>query len=157
MEHSMIEVREGRLGRSVYARRRIEPGAIVLRGWGPRVSGRTRHSFQIDFDTHIVIRNEIELINHSCEPNCGVLVRPGLEVMEIHALRLIAQGEELTTDYATFEYEIEHMDGPCLCGTPACRGLVTGYRDLPPDRRARFGPYIAPYLLEIEELVPIGS
>jgi hypothetical protein len=112
------------------------------------VPHRTRHSFQIDHDVHIVVRNAIELINHSCEPNCGVLVRRVEHVLEIHALRRIESGEELSTDYATFEEVIEHLNGPCLCGTRSCRGRITGYRDLPAERRAAFGRYIAEYLRE---------
>lgn len=57
--------------------------------------------------------------NHSCEANCRF---DGLDVV---TTRAIAQGEELTLDYAEF------MDGQsdgfaCQCGSPACRGTVTG-------------------------------
>lgn len=153
----MIEVRDGQLGRCVHATRGIEPGDVILRGWGRRVRQRTRHSFQVDHETHIEIRNPIELINHSCDPNCGVLVRRESQVLEIHALRPIAPGEELTTDYATFEAEIRFMVGRCLCGSPHCRGKITGYKDLPPERRAAFGPYIAAYLIEIETAVSVAG
>lgn len=155
---SAVEVRPSSLGRSVHAVRTIEEGEVVLRGWGPRVPRRTRHSFEVDLDVHIEIHNEIEIINHSCQPNCGVLLPKGAEVMEIVALRRIEEGEELTTDYATFEYHIEFMPGPCLCGTPACRGRVTGYRDLPRDRRAAYGRFIAGYLPRAEAaLHPLSS
>ena len=77
--------------------------------------------------------------------------------MEIHALRPIGPGEELTTDYATFESEIRHMPGACLCGSPGCRGKVTGYRGLPEARRAAFGPYIADYLREIDPVPAAAS
>jgi hypothetical protein len=149
----MIGVRDGHLGMSVYATRRLEAGELILRGWGPRVPRRTRHSFQVDHDLHIVISSPIELINHSCAPNCGVLVRVAAEALEIHALRPIEPGEDLTTDYATFEYEIEFLDGRCHCGSPICRGRITGYKDLPADRRAAFGAYIAPYLRELDAMV----
>jgi hypothetical protein len=146
----MIEVRDGRLGRAVYATAPLLPGRPVLQGWGPDVPARTRHSFQVDVDRHVVIPTPIELINHSCDPNCGVLLRRGVERLEIHPLRPIAPGEELTTDYATFEYSVEFMDGPCRCGSAACRGRITGYKDLPADRRAAFGPYLAEYLLDLD-------
>ena len=149
----MIEVREGQLGKAVHAARAIQPGELILQGWGPTIPQRTRHSFQVDHDRHIVIAGPIELINHSCDPNCGVLVRPDDEVMEIRARRPIAKGEELSTDYAMFELRIEHMTGPCLCGSPQCRGRITGYWGLPEDRREAYGPYIAAYLREAEALV----
>jgi uncharacterized protein len=152
----MIEIRSGRLGQGVYATGVLEPGHVILRGWGHRVPHRTRHSFQVGMDTHIVVNSPMELLNHSCAPNCGVLIRPEVEWMEIHALRRIEPGEELTTDYATFEYEILFMPGPCLCGTPSCRGKITGYKDLPTHRRDAFGPYIAPYLRELDSPVPLA-
>lgn len=149
----MIEIREGHLGKGVHATRPIEPGCCILRGWGPEVPERSRHSFQVDHDRHIVIAGPIELINHSCEPNCGVLLRRGVDSLEIYALRRIEPGEELFTDYASFELEIEHMPGPCLCGSGSCRGRIGGYRDLPEDRRVALGPYLAEYLREAEVLV----
>ncbi|MBV8464170.1 MAG: SET domain-containing protein-lysine N-methyltransferase [Acidimicrobiales bacterium] len=152
----MIEVREGRLGKGVYATQVLEPGQLILSGWGPRLPQRTRHSFQVDHDVHILIPTAIELINHSCEPNCGVLLRRGTEALEIHTLRRIEPGEELLTDYATFESEIQFMTGPCQCGAPSCRGRVTGYWDLSPERRRALGPYVAPYLRELE-LMPVAG
>jgi len=149
----MIEVREGRLGKSVHAIQFVYPGQVILTGWGSRVPRRTRHSFQVDHDCHVVINTEIELINHSCEPNCGVFLRRGLPSLEIHALRQIEPGEELTTDYATFEYEIDFMTDPCRCNTPKCRGRITGFRDLPDELKVEYGPYIAEYLREHEALV----
>jgi len=152
-----IEVRDGRLGKEVIATRRIEAATTILQGWGRRIPQRSRHSFQVDHDTHIVISSPIGLINHSCEPNCGVLVQRGANILEIHALRTIEPGEELTTDYATFEYEIEFMNDQCQCGSPRCRGRITGYKDLPPERRREYQPYIAEYLEELERQPLAGA
>jgi len=102
---------------------------------------------------HIVINSAIALLNHSCEPNCGLLIRRDEEVMELHTLRPIAAGEELTIDYATFETEIKFMDGPCECGGTSCRGRITGYSGLPAERRAVLGPYVAEYLREAAAVV----
>lgn len=156
-ERTTVEVRPSRFGNSVHAARALREGEVVLRGWGEQVPQRTRHSFQVDFDTHVEIRNEIEIINHSCEPNCGVLLRRGVPVMEIVALRRIEAGEELTTDYASFEYHIEFMPVPCLCGSPLCRGRVSGYRELPPSRRAEYGRFIAEYLPALEAALLYGD
>ena len=77
----MYEVRKGRLGKCVEATEVIPQGTAIMRGWGYRVPARTRHSLQVDHDTHVVIRTPIELINHSCEPNCGVVVRREVPVL----------------------------------------------------------------------------
>lgn len=153
----MIEVREGRHGKGVFATQHLPRGLVVLRGWGYRLPRRTRHSIQVDFDTHMRFPSAIELVNHSCEPNCGVFYRRGTEVLEIHTLRPIEPGEELATDYASFEYEITFMDEPCRCGTPSCRGRITGYKDLPEDRRIALGSYIAEYLQELDAAVSRAS
>jgi len=59
--------------------------------------------------------NGTQYINHSCEPNCEVLVEH--EHILIYALRDIAVSEELTTDYL---YELG-LDGTrCNCQTPSC-------------------------------------
>jgi cyanophycin synthetase len=152
-----IVVRDNRLGKHVYTLRPIAKGEVVLRGWGVRWPERTRHTIQIDHDTHIVAEPPILLLNHSCEPTCGILVRRGVEQLEICALRHIEAGEEITLDYATFEYEVEFMTGPCLCQTPSCRGFITGYKDLPESLRKAYGPYIAEYLREAKTLAYEGA
>jgi uncharacterized protein len=146
----MVEIRDGRLGRGVYLREPVQSGKVILRGWGERTTHRTRHSIQVDFCDHVVINTPIQYLNHSCDPNCGVLLPRGAESLEIHALRPLAPGEELTIDYATFEYEIHFMDPPCRCEAANCRIAITGYKDLPVDRRLAYGPYVAGYLLELE-------
>lgn len=57
--------------------------------------------------------------NHRCEPNTAYR---GLDVI---ALRDITEGEELTLDYADFLDT--HMEPfTCTCGSPHCRGQITG-------------------------------
>ncbi len=63
--------------------------------------------------------NEWAPQNHSCSPNTAY---DGLDVI---ANRFIAAGEELTLDYASFlDENMEPFH--CHCGSPKCRGLVTG-------------------------------
>jgi uncharacterized protein len=64
----------------------------------------------------------------------------------VHALREIQPGEELTMDYATFEYEIHYMPSECLCNSEKCRGAITGYKDMPEYLREFYGDYIAAHL-----------
>ena len=57
--------------------------------------------------------------NHSCSPNTAY---DGLNVI---ASRNILKGEELTLDYAFFlDENMEPFN--CQCGSPNCRGLITG-------------------------------
>ncbi len=70
-------------------------------------------------------------INHSCDPNTW------LEGLNLAARRDIAEGEELTVEYATF-------CGPsmapfeCQCGAAECRGTVRGADYLLPEIRRRY-------------------
>ena len=154
-----VEIKNGHLGQSACAARNLAAGETILRAWGPQLPKRTRHSMQVDVDTHILPDGVVVLLNHSCDPNCGLLIRSGVKEIEAKALRPIQAGEELTFDYETFEYEIEHLTGPCLCGSKKCRGRLTGYSHLPAEVKARYGEFIAEYLraLEGEVTVPVGA
>jgi uncharacterized protein len=76
----------------------------------------------------------------------------------VRATRGFQVGETvmITFDYAMRNYSIEHFPGGCLCGADICRGSVTGWKDLPADRKAAYDGLVAPYLLEIDREL-IGS
>ena len=59
-------------------------------------------------------------VNHSCSPNCGVKVN-STGACDFVARRSIADGEEITFDYAMRNYAIEHFPDGCLCGASNCR------------------------------------
>jgi cyanophycin synthetase len=157
--HEPVEVRNSRLGRGVCATRAILAGETILTTWGRKLAKRSRHSMQVAADTHILPDGVTVLFNHSCEPNCGVVIRAGEKRLEVRALKPIAAGEELTFDYDTFEYEVEHLKSPCLCGAAKCRGRVAGYKHLPADVKARYGEFIADYLriLDAEVSAPVSA
>jgi cyanophycin synthetase len=153
-----VEVKIVRVGRGVVATRGIAAGETILKTWGEQVAQRTRYTIQVDRQTHIVPEGPAVLMNHSCDPTCGVVIRSGLKEIEIRALRPIAAGEEITVDYETFEEEVSHLGGPCRCGSGRCRGRVAGYRHLPTAMKVSYGTFIAEYLriLESEASQPVG-
>ena len=57
--------------------------------------------------------------NHSCDPNLAIQGQ-----IVLVAMRDIATGDELTIDWATTDDLDYVMD--CHCGSPRCRGTVTG-------------------------------
>jgi D-alanine-D-alanine ligase len=61
--------------------------------------------------------------NHSCDPNTR------FEGLDVVAARDIAEGEELTLDYAVC-YDSRTIPFDCTCGSPRCRGRITGGRGL---------------------------
>lgn len=86
--------------------------------------------------------SDIKLFNnHSCDPNCGLRGE-----ITFVAIRNIAKGEELTCDYAFIDDEDYTFQ--CNCGSPLCRGTVTG-RDWKIKRLQEiYFPYFAQYLKE---------
>jgi cyanophycin synthetase len=151
-----VEIRRNHLGKGVYAVRPFSSGEVILRCWGPTTRERSRFTIQVDHDLHLIPPEPLRYLNHSCVPSCGLLIRTGVEEIQLHALRLVAPGEELTLDYETFETEFRSLTGPCLCGTPVCRGRVVGYRALPVALRETYGVYVAEYLREADVPVLAG-
>ncbi|HSE02571.1 MAG TPA: SET domain-containing protein-lysine N-methyltransferase [Methylomirabilota bacterium] len=69
--------------------------------------------------------------NHSCDANLAVQGQ-----IVLVAMRDIAPGEELTIDWATTDdgdYEMQ-----CRCGSPRCRGTVTGKDWMKPELQAKY-------------------
>ena len=101
---------------------------------------------QIADGFHLAALHDVEyepvmlFLNHSCEPNVGFAGN-----IVLVAMRDIAAGEELTTDYALFDDHDESMT--CRCGTRSCRGTITGRDWQRPDLQRRYGPYFSWYLL----------
>lgn len=76
-----------------------------------------------------------DLINHSCRPNCALLVDPPRLV----ALRDIEAGEEVTFDYSVTSLETpEDWQMECHCGSFGCRGLISGFPTVPLATRIRY-------------------
>lgn len=102
----------------------------------------TRRSVQIDEKKHVIGREEtVGYLNHSCEPNAWVDARG----MCVRALSDIEGGEEVTVNYLTTEYEM-HDSFRCDCGSPACYGMIRGFKYLKRDQQLTLKPYLAPYL-----------
>ncbi|MBX2855331.1 MAG: SET domain-containing protein-lysine N-methyltransferase [Rhodobacteraceae bacterium] len=78
-------------------------------------------------------------LNHSCDPNVGVVGQ-----ISFHAMREIAAGEELAFDYATGDDDDWEM--ACNCGSPCCRGRVTGQDWRIPELQARYEGWFSAYL-----------
>jgi uncharacterized protein len=107
---------------------------------------RLRNSdVQIAGGFHLVAVEEAEyepvmlFLNHSCEPNVGFAGN-----IVLVAMRDVAPGEELTTDYAFFDDADDPM--ACHCGTRSCRGTISGRDWQLPELQGRYGGYFSWYL-----------
>jgi uncharacterized protein len=65
-------------------------------------------------------------LNHSCDPNCELVVGDD-ERVELWAIQDVAAGQELTIDYA---WEAEADPYPCGCGFDQCRGYIVDANEL---------------------------
>jgi uncharacterized protein len=141
-------------GRGIVAVEAIAAGEVVAVKGGHVVTTETLRSLpaplqesevQIADGLHLAALTEAEyesvmlFLNHSCEPNVGF----GGNVVLV-AMRDIAAGAELTTDYALFDDYNGSME--CQCGRPACRGRIDGRDWQRPELQERYRGYFAWYV-----------
>jgi len=150
-----VKGRDSRIeGRGLVATEPIAAGEIVAIKGGHIVDAATlgglpeklRNSeVQIADGFHLVALTDGEyepvmlFVNHCCEPNVGFAGN-----VVLVAMRDISAGEELTTDYALFDDCDDAM--PCRCGTPSCRGVISGRDWRKPELQRKYGPYFSWYL-----------
>jgi hypothetical protein len=110
----------------------------------------TRYSVQIGRGLHIdqddtrnagerMGRYFFRFMNHHCEPSTEIRDR------YVIALRDIAEGEDVTFDYNTTEYDMAEPF-TCRCGSARCVGLVRGAKHLTPEQRALVEHSLPDYL-----------
>jgi SET domain-containing protein len=152
-EEVMIEVKETpSKGKGVYAAKAFKKGEVVLvKRIIEECEGNHEHAAQYGSDRFVVHDEVSQCVNHSCEPNCGVRVDDSGS-RNLVAMRNIAEGEEINFDYAMENYTIDHFPSQCMCGSPHCRGRITGWKDLPKEKKEEYRPWAAPYLLELDAL-----
>jgi len=137
-------------GDGVFATRSFLIGQTVMVGFIDReLDHNHAHASQIGVDRFVLHGGLISKVNHSCEPNCGI--RPNVGgAHDLIARRPFTAGTEITFDYAMRNYTIEYFAAHCLCGASRCRDRITGWKDLPAQRKADYRGYIAPYLTDLD-------
>ena len=138
-----FEIRESRIqGMGAFATRFIPEGTRLIEYAGERLTPEQadarypdnddrHHTFLFAIDDDIVVDaavngNEARFLNHSCDPNCDVIVED--KRLWIETIRDVEPGEELVYDYA-FILEERHTPAakrryPCHCGAVKCRGTI---------------------------------
>jgi hypothetical protein len=139
-------------GRGTHARVEIAAGEVVAAFGGYMASGdvfaaqspqRRSLSIQVADGLYLVGPDQPapnDMVNHSCEPNCGIL---GSIVLV--AMRTIAAGDEVTYDYAMSDGS-PYDEFACSCGAAACRGRVTGDDWSRPELVERYRGWYSAYL-----------
>lgn len=142
----------GEKGWGSFAVETIAAGETVAAFGGWMVTGavletlsadRQSRSIQVDADLYLVsdVTPEAgDMLNHSCEPNCGLLGQT-----LIIAMRDIGPGEELCFDYATCDAS-DYDEFRCRCGQPNCREIITGSDWREPGLQEKYAGWFSPYL-----------
>jgi uncharacterized protein len=138
-------------GRGLFAKRKIEAGEVVVVKGGYILTRAERDEIgrelgpseiQITEDLFIGPTSKRQReggmmhLNHSCEPNLGLQG----QVVYV-ALRNIGCDEEVTFDYAMTDDEPGEMQ--CRCGTPSCRGTITGFDWRKPEIQKKYDGYFS--------------
>lgn len=131
--------------------------APILKGelislWGGRIMGAseidpgmphfTQQILQIEDNFYLAspAMEDADCFNHSCDPNAGLTGQIGLL-----AMRDIQKGEEICLDYAMCDGS-NYDEFECSCGSPHCRGLITGEDWKRQELWDRYDGYFSPYL-----------
>lgn len=145
-----VEVRRTRgRGRGVFARRAIRRGELIAVFDGPPLDDDfdgwnddlLHHAIQVGPKLWRDSRGLARLINHSCDPNCGIK-----RLNRIVAMRPIAPGEEITWDYEMTE-KSDWFRMKCRCGSPLCRGRIGHYRNMPRHVRRKYRGFISGWIV----------
>jgi SET domain-containing protein len=136
------------MGLGVFAVATIRRGEMIAAFDGPILDNDfddwnddlLNHAIQIGENTWRDSKGIARLINHSCEPNCGVK-----KLIRIVAMRTIYPGEEITWDYEMTEKN-SWWRMKCRCQTPSCRGKIGNYQRLPPAVRRKYKGFISEWL-----------
>ncbi len=144
-------------GEGIYATKAFKVGDIVMVGVIKEfLPANHSHASQIAEHTHVLHDGLISKVNHCCEPNCGIKVN-ATGAHDFVAMKDISVNEEATFDYAMRNYSIDHFPEMCMCGAEGCRGKITGWKDLPSERKKEYKGFVAPYLLTLDVRQKVGS
>ena len=140
MSGPAVSVGQSAFGRGVFAARQFQPGQRILTFDGTTLSrpemlalGPDRaFALQIGSGEFLDLMPPGRYLNHSCDPNAGIMHDRALI-----ALRTIASGEEIRFDYSTTMRE-DHWTMECRCGEYLCRRVVLDFHHLPPITQNRY-------------------
>ena len=141
------QVRESPIhGKGLFARSKITQGDIVaIKGgfivdhqqWTQLEAVMGVSEIQID-DNFFITPVEQQhrdgamlYINHSCEPNAAIAGQ-----IVFVAMRDIEANEEITADWATTD-DLDYSM-PCHCGSPECRGTISGKDWMKPELQEKY-------------------
>jgi hypothetical protein len=134
---------ESKFGKGVFVNQAITEGEVILNLTGPVISlqdvylkgDKQCNPLQIADEVYVDLEPPGLLINHHCNPNCGIR-----EDVYIVAIRDIEEGEEIFYDYSTtisedFDEDGQEFNMTCKCGDDTCRKMIGDFKHLPKSKQ----------------------
>ncbi len=137
-------------GKAVFAGQDIKKGEVIAAFDGKRLNNHFE-DWTDDLYSHAIQYGKTDwrdsqgiarLINHSCEPNCGIK-----KYFKVVAMRAIGKGEQITWDYEMTEKN-KHWKMKCRCGSKNCRKVIGNYSRMPKAVRKKYEGFISEWLLK---------
>jgi uncharacterized protein len=150
MDSKKVEIRKTvNRGQGVFVIRPIKKNEIIAEfdgevyGWDDKWTDElVDHCIQFEEKKWRDSKGIARLINHSCEPNCGIK-----NLFQVVAMRNLKSGEEVTWDYEmTEKHPYWRMN--CKCGSKICRKIIGNYDNMPTEIRKKYRGYISEWLLK---------
>ena len=110
---------------------------------------RVARSLQLDQGNYLLsgsVPESGDMINHSCEPNCGAF-----GTSSVIAMIDIEIGEELTFDYSMTDSS-QYDEFKCFCGEESCRGKITSKDWQDPFLQSKYNNYFSSFIIKLIEL-----
>ncbi len=110
---------------------------------------RVARSLQLDESNYLLSGPTPEpgdMINHSCEPNCGAF-----GTSSVIAMTDIKVGKELTFDYAMTDSS-QYDEFRCFCGKENCRGKITGKDWQDPILQSKYNNFFSAFVTKLIKL-----
>jgi len=137
-------------GEGIFATQSFKRGDIVMVGVIKEVLNENHsHASQIGENKYVLHAGLITKANHSCSPNCGIRENE-TGAHDFVAMGDISVSEEITFDYAMRNYVIDYFPKKCMCDSKKCRSRITGWKDLPDEKKKEYEGFVALYLLELD-------
>ncbi len=128
------------VGRGVFASRPFSHGERILTFNGLRINANDpihyqpagANLLQTGKRTYLLLNEPGIFLNHSCEPNTGI----------VHGRTLIALTDIDKDDELRFDYSTTMDDGlwtmDCKCHNHSCRGLISDFKELPNEVQDKY-------------------
>jgi hypothetical protein len=110
---------------------------------------RVARSLQLDEANYLLsgpVPESGDMINHSCEPNCGAF-----GTSSVIAMTDIEIGEELTFDYAMTDSS-QYDEFKCFCGKENCREKITGKDWQDPIFQSKYNNFFSSFVTKLIKL-----